>query len=257
MSNEIAINEMTPTMYISELMQASSEGKVDLVEAWSHFHVPVLYNALMLLSYEERLMYAKEIIKMAQGGNGFFLPVNHQELQEEHVDWNEAPDMDDVTNEDERWSMSRMIAVVSLLNNMARDYHMGHDRIVMALDSDAKDPESELYQMCIHAFGPEHPVTGEQIARMLNACAADANEHVYAIFKDQFDALATIVYNSVETSDENGDPIMVYSHGDQFYITLRGDHMSTSHPSGDVYVAIQDAAGITPEAIEGTNDEEE
>lgn len=257
MSNQMSVNEMTLSMYISALSVRSAVGKVELVEQWTQFHVPVLYNALMLLDVNGRLMYAHEIVALAMSGKDIFLPVNHQEVQEEHVGWNEAPDMDDVTNEDERWSMSRMIAVVSLLNNMARDYHMGHDRIVMALDSDAKDPESELYRMCIHAFGPEHPVTGEQIARMLNACAADANEHVYAIFKDQFDALATIVYNSVETSDENGDPIMVYSHGDQFYITLRGDHMTTSHPSGDVYVAIQDAAGITPETIEGADDEEE
>lgn len=246
MYQNFPVNQMTIAMFISALREGVVT-QAALLETWTSYHSKELHNALMLLTAEEQQKYIDIIIAQ---DNLYFPPSNRAEVVTEDVGWNEYASIEEIEDEDERLSMARFVAIVSLLNNMARDYGLGHDRIVMVFNEDANNPESELYRLCVAAFGAEHPVNGEQIARTLLACAADPNEHIYNIFKDQFDALATIVYHSVETDDEKGDPVMVYSHNDQFYITLHGEYITTTHPSGDVYVAIQDAAGVSAEALD-------
>ena len=80
---------------------------------------------------------------------------------------------------------------------------------------------------------------------MLLAAVRDPSEHIYKIFEDQFNCLATIVMESEELSDDKGDPILVYNHHDRFFISMHADRIETTHESGDVYIAIREATEVT------------
>lgn len=223
------VGHMTIKEYLAKLVNLDYAAQRQLILEWSSYHSPMLAAALAALDVQGIMKYADAIIKQGD----VWLPEQRRVMTAREATAH-MPEGD----VDEEWSACRLIAYVSLLNNMARDFSLGHDRIVMTLESDSKDPESELYRMTQAAFGAEHEVTPHQIARMLLAAAQDPSEHIYAIFRDQFDRLALIVEAS-EEHDVDGEPILVYSN-EKFVITFYGDRIETTHDSGDVYTAIQD-----------------
>lgn len=232
MSTKIEVGHMNVDAILKELANHGFEGQIELILAWTSYHSPKLAAALKLLDVGGQVDYIKEILRI----NNIWIPEQLNVLPPE--------------NEDPEWSESRLIAYTLLLTNMARDYTQGHDRVVMTIDSDAADPESELYKMTQAAFGREVPVTPALVVRMLLAAVRDPNEHIYKIFEDQFDCLATIVMSSEEHSDEKGDPILVYNHNNRFFISMHADHIETTHESGDVYIAIREATEVTPKEEE-------
>lgn len=233
MNTKVEVGHMNVDAYLKELANHGFEGQIDLVLEWTSYHSPKLAEAIKLLDVEGQVKYVQEILRI----NNVWLPEQLNVL---------PPD-----GEDPEWSQSRLIAYTVLLNNMARDYTQGHDRVVMTIESDAADSESELYKMTQAAFGHEVPVTPELVVRMLLAAVRDPSEHIYKIFEEQFNCLATIVMESEEHSDEKGDPILVYNHHDQFFISIHADRMETTHESGDVYIAIREATEVTvPEEVE-------
>ena len=223
------VGHMTIKEYLAKLVNLDYAGQRQLVLEWSGYHSPMLATALAVLDVQGIMKYVDAIVRQGD----VWLPEQRRVMTaRETTSHMPAGDID------EEWGFCRLIAYVSLLNNMARDFTLGHDRIVMTLESDSKDPESELYQMTQAAFGAEHEVTPHQIARMLVAAAQDPSEHVYAIFKDQFDRLALIV-EAAEEQELDGEPILVYSNS-KFTITFYGEYIETTHESGDVYTAIQE-----------------
>lgn len=227
MSTKIEVGHMNVDAYLKELANHGFEGQIELVREWTSYHSPKLAAAIALLDVEGQVKYVQEILRK----NDVWLPEQLNVL---------PPD-----NEDPEWSQSRLIAYTLLLNNMARDYTQGHDRVVMTIESDAADPESELYKMTQAAFGHDVPVTPELVVRMLLAAVRDPSEHIYKIFEEQFNCFATIVMESEEHSDENGDPILVYDHNGKFFISMYADRIETTHESGDVYIAIREATEVT------------
>lgn len=227
MSNKIEVGHMNVDAILKELANHGFEGQIELILAWTSYHSPKLAAAIKLLDTSGQVDYIQEILRI----NNIWIPEQLNVLPPE--------------NEDPEWSQSRLIAYTLLLNNMARDYTQGHDRVVMTIESDAADSESELYKMTQAAFGAEVPVTPELVVRMLLAAVRDPSEHIYKIFEEQFDCLATIVMESEEHNDDNGDPILVYNHHDQYFISMHADRIETTHESGDVYIAIREATEVT------------
>lgn len=227
MSTEIAVGHMNIDAILKELANHGFEGQIELILAWTSYHSPKLAAAIKLLDVAGQVDYIQEILRM----NNIWLPEQLNVLPPE--------------NEDPDWSESRLIAYTLLLTNMARDYTQGHNRVVMTIESDAADSESELYKMTQAAFGAEIPVTPALVVRMLLAAVRDPSEHIYKIFEDQFNCLATIVMESEELSDDKGDPILVYNHHDRFFISMHADRIETTHESGDVYIAIREATEVT------------